>query len=259
MVLASGFVTIHSNSGTHTMRSPHRFAPIAGLLVVGAIVLSSCGTYNATNEQPPVVVATGPQNYTSSNILSDTSLVAIGDSVSLSVWGYPEFSTRTIVKATGTISAPLLGEVTAAGLTKSEFTKVLHAKLADYIAGEIKLGLDITEAVSHITVLGAVGRQGSFPAITDIPLLDVISNAGGWTPDSDLRYVKITRQSSREGDRRFVEIDLQSFLESANARALPPVHPGDVVIIPAKQNFVRDIGEFFRDGLLIFGVFGLLR
>jgi hypothetical protein len=31
------------------------------------------------------------------------------------------------------------------------------------------------------------------------------------------------------------------------------------VIIPAKENFVREVGEFFRDAFLIFGVFGLLK
>jgi polysaccharide export outer membrane protein len=228
------------------------------VIILSSAAIMSCSSYRAENENAPLTFATSPQSYTTT-ILSDTSLVAVGDSASLSVWGYPEFGTRAIVKATGTITAPLLGEVMAAGLTKSEFAKILKDKLAEYIAGEIKMSLEISNPIPRITVLGSVGRQGSFAAISDMPLLEAISTAGGWLPDSDLRYVKITRQATMEGDRRFIEIDLNAFLESGNARALPMVHPGDVVIIPARENFVRNVGEFFRDAFLIFGVFGLFK
>jgi polysaccharide export outer membrane protein len=240
------------------MSSLPKFAFMSAAFVLCAAGIISCAGYQMSNETPTLTFATGPQSYTTT-ILSDTSLVAVGDSVTLSVWGYQEFGTRTIVKATGTITAPLLGEVMAAGLTKSEFAKVLKEKLAEYIAGEIKMSLEISNPVPRITVLGSVGHQGSFPAVSDMPLLEAISAAGGWLPDSDLRYVKITRQATMEGGHRFIEIDLNAFLESGNARALPAVHPGDVVIIPARENFVRDVGDFFRDAFLIFGVFGLFK
>jgi polysaccharide export outer membrane protein len=230
---------------------------VAFVILIAVSTLSSCAAYGVSTDTP-LTYAGGTQIYPST-VLSDTSLIAIGDSVTMSVWGYPEFSTRSIVKATGSITAPLLGEVFAAGLTKNEFAKALRERLAEYIPGEIKVSLEVANPVPRITVLGAVSRQGSFPATADLLLLEVISNAGGWTPDSDLRYVKITRQSTREGDRRFIEVDLNMYLEAGNARALPLVHPGDVVIIPRSENFVRGVGEYFRDALLLITIFGLLK
>ena len=230
---------------------------IAAVFVLLAL-LSSCASYDTTSTNAPITYTGGAQTY-SHPILSDTSLIAVGDSVVLSVWGYSEFATRAIVKATGAMSAPLLGEVPAAGLTKIEFSKELRDRLAEYIQGEIKLSLDVSHASPRITVLGPVFHQGSFTATADLPLLEVFSNAGGWTVDADLRYIKIARQATIEGGRRFIEIDLNAFLESGNVRALPLVHPGDVVIVPIKENFIRDVGDFFRDAFLVFGVFGIFK
>ena len=55
-----------------------------------------------------------------------------------------------------------------------------------------------------------------FPAPGGHWTIDTILAGGGWLPHSDLRYVKITRQATREGDKRFLEIDLNTFRESGN-------------------------------------------
>ncbi len=187
----------------------------------------------------------------------ESKVVLVGDSVAFSVWGYPEFATRTVVKETGTITVPLAGEVLAAGYSREEFTTYLKQKLAEFIKGEIKLLLEVTHPVPRITVLGAVSRQGGYPTKTDVPLLEVLSNAGGWTEKSDLRYVRISRQSTQSTEGGTIEVNLESYLDTGNMRALPVVHPGDVVFIPEKENVVREVSEFLRDAFILFGFFNI--
>jgi polysaccharide export outer membrane protein len=188
---------------------------------------------------------------------AETSLIMRGDSIAFSVWGYPEFTTRSVVKPSGTITVPLIGEIMAADYTRDQFDQHLRRKLAEFIQGEVHLTLEIVKPVSRIVVLGAVGKQGSFPAPTDLPLLEVLSNAGTWTEDADLRYLRIIHQSRPAMDGGALEVDLQAHFDSGDLRTLPMVHPGDVVFVPKKENAVRQIGAYLGDAFLLFYLFRL--
>jgi polysaccharide export outer membrane protein len=188
---------------------------------------------------------------------TDTSRIAVGDSVTFSVWGYPEFSTRVIVRRSGYITVTLIGEMMAAGYTKEEFSKLLRKKLGEYIQGEIRLFVEITSPLPKIIVVGKVPRQGSFPTNIDMPLLELLSNVGGWTEESDLRHVRISRRRTQESEGGTIEVDVESHLESGDFQSLPFVSPGDVVYVPSKENAVRQTAEYLRDAFLLFGFFRL--
>ena len=191
--------------------------------------------------------------------LQDTTIILIGDSVLFSVWGEPEFTTRAAVRSTGTISVPLIGDIKVAGYSKKELELLLKNRLAEIIQGEIKLTLEITTPPPQIIVLGAVGRQGSFPARDRLGLLEALSSAGGWTDEADLSYIIITRQKTQNDSRKYVTVDLAGYLQDGMVQELPYIYPGDVVLVPTKENFVRSVSEFLRDELILFGVFGLVR
>ena len=150
---------------------------------------------------------------------------------------------------------PIIGELKAAGYTNEEFARVLRQRLGEYIKGEPKLTIEVNSPVPRITVLGTVSHQGSFPASAEMPLLEVLSVAGGWTDLSDLRYIKISRQATTTLDRGLIEVDLTQYLDSGNIRGIPSVRPGDVVFVPKKENFAREFSELLRDALILFGFF----
>lgn len=175
------------------------------------------------------------------------------DQIQIAVWGYQEFNTQGVVKENGALSVPLLGEVVAAGLTKEQFTEQLKQKLAVYIQGEIQLTTTITSAIPQkISVLGAVTNQNNYPMTTDVTLIEVLTAAGGATLESDLRHVKIIRNGRSDQP---IEVDLTAFIESGNIEAIPMVRPGDTVFIPKKTNVIRELSDFMRDAIFIFGFF----
>ena len=191
--------------------------------------------------------------------LQDTTIIMIGDSVVFSVWGEPEFTTRTTVKSTGTISVPLIGDIKVVGYSKKELELSLKKHLAEIIQGEIKLTLEITSPPPQIIILGAVGRQGGFPARDKLGLLEALSSAGGWTEEADLSSILITRPKTQNDPRKYVTVDLAGYLQDGMIQELPYIYPGDVVLVPIRENFVRSVSEFLRDALILFGVFGLVR
>jgi polysaccharide export outer membrane protein len=184
---------------------------------------------------------------------ADNYVIRQGDQIQFSVWGYPEFNTTTFVKETGTIAIPLVGEITVAGLTKEQFSQQMKQKLAEYVQGEIKLTISVASLVAQkIAVLGAVSKQENYTFANDASLLEVLSTAGGTTADSDLRHIKILRKGvSREP----IDVDLTWYLENGDVEAIPLVRPGDTVFVPKKENVIRELSDFMRDAIFIFGFF----
>jgi len=171
----------------------------------------------------------------------------------ISVWGYPEYNATGNVKEGGSIAVPLIGELPAAGLTKEQFSDRLRQKLAEYIQGEVKLTVTVSSGVAQkVAVLGAVSRQETYAILNDVSILEILSTAGGTTPESDLRHIKILR---RGATREPVEVDLTSYIENGNIEALPLIRPGDTVFVPKKGNVVRELSDFMRDAIFIFGFF----
>ncbi|MBM2839807.1 MAG: polysaccharide export protein [Bacteroidetes bacterium] len=227
---------------------------LLGLTIIG-LFFTSCSNSDSMRESQSRVPATIPLNRPT--VAQLNAPIAVGDSIAFSVWGYPEFTTRTLVRPQGFIIVPVVGELMVVGYTKEEFLRVLRQKLGEYIQGDLKLTIEISSPVPRITVLGTVNRQGSFPASVEMPLLEVLSAAGGWTELSDLRYIKITRQATTPLDRALTEVDLTQYLDSGNIRGIPVVRPGDIVYVPKRENFVREVSDVLRDAFLLFGFFRL--
>jgi polysaccharide biosynthesis/export protein len=175
------------------------------------------------------------------------------DQIQIAVWGYQEFNTQGPVKENGALTVPLLGEVVAAGLTKEQFTEQLKQKLSVYIQGDIQLSTTITSAVPQkIAVLGAVTNQNNYPLTNDVTLIEVLSAAGGATLESDLRHIRIIRNGLTDQP---IDVDLTAYIENGNIEAIPMVRPGDTVFVPKKSNVIRELSDFMRDAIFIFGFF----
>jgi polysaccharide export outer membrane protein len=184
---------------------------------------------------------------------SDTYILRQGDQIQLSVWGYPEFNSTGIVRENGMFTVPLVGDILAIGLTKEQFIERLQKKLAEYIQGEIKLSVTVMSVMMQkVAVLGTVTKQDNYPVTADMSLLEILTLAGGTTPDSDLRHIKILRSGVNHPP---IDVDLASLMESGNLEAMPIVRPGDTVFVPKKENVVRDLSDFVRDAIFIFSFF----
>lgn len=222
------------------------------LLALGLLLFAGCGSSDIAKENLTQIIRSGSRPI-QMEAQSDSYVIRQGDQMQISVWAYPEFNTQTVVKELGQISVPLVGEMTAAGLTKDQFTQQLTRKLADYIQGEIKVTVTIVSATPQkVTVLGEVSRQENYPLTTDATLIEVLSTAGGTTAESDLRNIKILRSGL---NRQPIEVDLTWYMENGNIESIPVIRPGDTVFVPKRSNIIRELSDFMRDAIFIFGFF----
>lgn len=214
--------------------------------------------------QPPVrehpaqePVASGPASspaYTATPPLVTAYVIRPGDEIDLKIWGYPEFNTQSKVSPEGKFIVPLVGEVPAAGQTDDQVKETVRSKLGQYIKGEVNLVLSVTRAAlagsrvdpvqivdfQKITVLGAIIRQESFPVDREVPLFELLSLAGGTTPESDLNRVMIVRNG-----KTVSVVNLTRAMETGMLHGIPSVKPGDTVFIPQKTHRARNFFSVF--------------
>lgn len=180
--------------------------------------------------------------------------IRAGDEIELIVWEQPGFNTQTTVSGLGTITVPLVGEVRVSGLTRQELEEELRRQLATYITGEINLNVSIRHTENMlVSVYGMVTRPDNYPLIGATSIFKVLSTAGGPAEQANIRSVKIYRKN---GNPNSVTLDLTRYLDSGDVEAPSTlVHPGDIVYVPRKENAIREMSDFLRDAVLLFGIF----
>src|SRR5712671_1001534 len=110
------------------------------LMIFSCLTLMYCGCSSSSEEiakdNLTQIIRSGSRPI-QAETQADNYVIRQGDQIQFSVWNYPEFNTTGIVKETGTLTVPLLGEMAAVGVTKEQFADQLRQRLAEYIQGEI--------------------------------------------------------------------------------------------------------------------------
>lgn len=183
--------------------------------------------------------------------------IKTGDEIEILVWEQPNFNTKTTVSSTGTIAIPLIGEIQAGGLTRSEFKQDLTQHLSRYIKDEINLTVSIHNTDNMlVSVFGMVDRPDNYPVVNQASIFKILSMAGGPSDDADMRSVRIYRKDSNP---HYTTLDLTEYLDSGElSNDVAQVFPGDVVYVPRKENIVREMSGFLRDVVLLFAIFRIV-
>jgi polysaccharide export outer membrane protein len=174
-------------------------------MVVG--VLSGC----AGPEDLPPLEQEGPP---SKGYRLDTD-----DLLRITVFNQAQLTGDYRVGADGTISMPLIGEVSARGQTTGELEQTLVKRLSveKNLLVEPSVNVQI-EAYRPFFILGEVRNPGQYPCPYDTTVLSAVAIAGGFTYRAQTDYVSITRRiGSQPAERR--------------ASRDSVIQPGDVIYV----------------------------
>jgi len=163
---------------------------------------------------------------------TDDYVIGPEDVLQVSVWMHSDLDKSVTVSAEGNITFAPIGDFKAAGLTPAQLADRLSDRLSTYLRSTTTVTVNVTQFMSRsIYVQGAVAKPGrlGFERLPNI--VDVLSQAGGATPGADLSAVQVTRL---EGDhRRTFTVDVASALREGVTTNLPPLKPGDTIVVPA--------------------------
>src|SRR5687768_13526872 len=141
--------------------------------IFGACFLSFVAGCQTTPSGPAITA-------TSENQAPDTSVAfREGDVVKVVFPGATKLDTTQAIRRDGKISLPVLGEITAAGLTPSELEKqILAVYGSELVSKEVNVTLE--SSVFSVFVNGAVVRPGKVPSNRPLTALEAIMESGGF-------------------------------------------------------------------------------
>lgn len=173
--------------------------------------------------------------------------LGIGDTISMTVFGKPDLSIKTVVTEDGTVQLPLIGAIRVVGLSPSEASA--EAAKA-YQSGEFLVNPQVTIALEtgtsqQVSVLGAVGAPGRYPVESRTSVFDLLAIAGGKTEDSAEVLYLVRVEADGKVSRQ--PIDLSSLSDPTKEFPVIKFQGGDTIYVPkAPQIFIY--GEVGKPG-----------
>ena len=160
---------------------------------------------------------------------SKKNLIRANDELSVQVRNEPDLSGIFTVNPAGKINYPFLGEIKAENLSLDELKGFLIKKLGqDYLVNpEVYLEFKKRPS-SSVTIVGQVGKPGSYFLAEDLTLLQLISQAGGITEDPAQIRAKIIR-SLDEKKKDFLEMEIETVMKGEIAD--PRLEIGDMIFL----------------------------
>lgn len=162
----------------------------------------------------------------------------VRDLVKITVFGEEGLDIQRRIDGNGTVSLPLVGSVVLQGLTLAEAEEKIRQT---FVEREIFVRPQVSVAVAEyvareVSVIGQVKNPGQVPLpieLTSVTIVDVISQAGGFTRLGRADSVRVTRKSPDGSEQSFV-IDVQRMFNGRGGGKPFPIFPGDVVFVPER-------------------------
>lgn len=168
--------------------------------------------------------------------LVETFRIGVDDGLQISVWRNPELSVSVPVRPDGKISAPLVGDVQAGGLTPQELADSIKQKLSAYIREPnvtvIVTGVRSAEYLNRVRLTGAVRAPRSMPYRRGMTVLDAVLEVGGVNDFAAPNRTKLYRKV--EGKAEVFDIELGDILNGGKLETNVTLQPGDVIVVPER-------------------------
>jgi protein involved in polysaccharide export with SLBB domain len=186
-----------------------------GLIGFSVLLLIGC---QSSKPNAPLPLAQAP------------SALTVGDVVKITFPAAPELNQSQKIGTDGTLSLPLVGQVHAAGKTPGE----LQSELSNLYKSQLQDSETVVTVESKaipVVVSGAVQKPGKIVFERPATVLEAIMEAGGFTPEADLKKVTVIRIV--KGQHQTQLFDLRPILRGKTMGATY-VSGGDVIYVPER-------------------------
>ncbi len=155
------------------------------------------------------------------------------DVLNITVHGQPDLTTKTRITKDGFITFPLIGKVSAQGLTVRELENEIKTLLeSDYLVQAEVLVFIEDYNPRQVSVIGEVQRPGKYdiPPEKELTLMGSIAMAEGFTKDAEVRKVRVMR--SHGGQKKTMQINTEDITDHGDKDADISLQPDDIVYVP---------------------------
>ncbi|WP_293351436.1 MULTISPECIES: SLBB domain-containing protein [unclassified Microcoleus] len=206
----------------------------------------------------PVPAAPGFPSFpasTPSSVRSEVYTLGAGDRIQMDIFNVPEYSGpngQHQVQADGSLSLPLIGSLSVAGMTLQQASNAVKERYGKYLKRpwvtlkllaarplQIAIAGEINRPGAY-TISSAAGPGGTSEQIgTQMPTISrALRLAGGITQSADVRQIKI-RRPQRNAAEQIISVDLWELLQNGDLRADMTLRDGDTIFIPTVTSLNR--------------------
>lgn len=144
-------------------------------------------------------------------------LLDTGDRLRIFVYGQPNLSRIYVVDHAGRISVPLIGNVSARGLTTDGLTRVIARRLGAEYVRDPQVTVDLQQNRPFF-ILGEVRNAGQYPYVSGMTVETAVAIAGGYSERASTRSFRVTRR-------------INGLVEQLETPADYVLRPGDTVFV----------------------------
>lgn len=216
------------------------------MLLLGGCASSPEPVIGAAAVDP--IASLGQSNYSYKR--SKTYLLRPSDKISVNVFREPDFSLESVqIGVEGNISVPMLGSISAAGMTAKTLEQDITQRLARIGLKSPSVSVNIAEYASHlVTVEGAVRKPGVYKFQPGARLSSAIALASGPERTANTAQVAVFRETE-DG----IAVAKFNYAMMSDGTMLDPVlEPSDRVVVGTDG-----LSVFWQDFLRAIPVFGI--
>ena len=161
-------------------------------------------------------------------------VIGISDGVRIYVWDHPNLSTEASVRPDGTVTMPLVGDLTAAGKTPSELRGEISERLTEWVKVESS---SITVAITAVNsyrfmISGEVAQPGIHAAQHYVTVAEAIALAGGFTRFASKNSIVLQRRDPDTSEVRHIPIAYRAIASGERPEMNLVLMPGDSLHVP---------------------------
>lgn len=178
------------------------------------------------------------KNYTQ-RVYNPDYKIAVGDQISLKIWGAVEFERVLVVDSQGNIFIPKVGAVNLLGVKNNALVSVIKAHVNKIYKNNVFVYADMN-AYQNVSVFvtGSVNTPGLYQGLSSDSVIQYLDKAGGINLEyGSFRDIQILRNNSM-----IKKIDLYDFLLKGQMD-LFPFRSGDVILVGNVQNYAFVSGD----------------
>jgi polysaccharide export outer membrane protein len=202
-------------------KSNVRTTAAAAAILVGVLLVPALGSAqenggNAATRLPRV------------EAISSDYVLTIGDKLRVEVYREPQLSQSVEVRPDGKVTLPLVGDVSAAGITPAKLGESLSEKLRAYLTNPVVTVIVAEATPPAVYVMGEVNSPGMLPLRAPLNVMQALAMAGGFKEFANTKNIRILRRGASG-----IETIRFNYKEAVESGKRPVVlQAGDTVVVP---------------------------
>jgi polysaccharide export outer membrane protein len=205
----------------------------AAALVLASAVAAPAQPARDTAPAPPSRPTTSPSvpgrsaRAVAEAVVTSDYVLAVGDKLRIEVYKDTQLSQSLQIRPDGRITLPLVGDVSAAGLTPLALDETITTSLKEYMTNPVVTVIVVEATPPTVYVMGEVLQPGPVPMRPGMTALEALALAGGFKDFAKRSDIRIIRRGGSGEPMRFNYKDAINGGEAAIA-----LKPGDTIIVP---------------------------